>query len=163
MNVCLMSGDPSRHTANDWTPVTHPVTWPYQLHIYICIHIQTVFCRLCIQMDIYAWVCICVLCHNRVNNYMIKHHFLPIIRAIQSHHYCKIIWINVTSCTKLNSYVNMLTIPINHDHVITQNVNKDLLILKCTCYIKTLTYHLQVADICINCKIYTITGHDHSV
>ena len=32
----------------------------------------------------------------------------------------------------------MLTIPVNHDHVITQNVNNYLLILKCTSYIKTL-------------------------
>ena len=40
----------------------------------------------------------------------------------------------------------MLTITVNCDHVITQNVNKDLLILKCTCYLKTISYHLQMAE-----------------
>ena len=41
----------------------------------------------------------------------------------------------------------MLTIPVNHDHVITQNVNKDLLILKCICHLKSLSYCLQMAKI----------------
>ena len=50
----------------------------------------------------------------------------------------------------------MLTTPVTCDHVITQNVNKDLLILTCTCYHKTLSYHLQIANVC---KIYMITGH----
>ena len=71
---------------------------------------------------------------------------------------------NVTSCTKLKSYVNiMLTIPVNCDHMITQNVNKDLLILKCTCHLKTPSYFLQMAKLpvntCILYKSYTITGH----
>ena len=64
----------------------------------------------------------------------------------------------------LKSYVNiMLTISVNHNHMITQNVNKDLLILKCTCYLKNLSYHLQMAELsvnyCILYKIYMITGH----
>ena len=57
----------------------------------------------------------------------------------------------------------MLTIPVNHDHMITQNVNKDVLILKCTCHLKTLSYHLQMSElpvyICKLYKIYMITGH----
>ena len=57
----------------------------------------------------------------------------------------------------------MLTIPVTHDHVITPNVNKDLLILKCTCHLKTLSYHLQMADLSVNIcklyKIYMITDH----
>ena len=65
------------------------------------------------------------------------------------------------SYTKLKSYVNiMLTIPVNQDHVVTQNVNKDLLILKWTCHLKTLSYHLQMAELSVNiCKSYTFTGH----
>ena len=35
----------------------------------------------------------------------------------------------------LTSY--RVTTPVNSDHVITQNVNKDLLNLTCTCYLKT--------------------------
>ena len=57
----------------------------------------------------------------------------------------------------------MLTIPVNCDHVITLKVNKDLLILKCTCHLKTLSYHLQMAELSVNIcnlyKIYMITGH----
>ena len=57
----------------------------------------------------------------------------------------------------------MLTIPVNHDHVITHNVNKDLLILKCTCHLKTLSYHLKMAELPVNiCKLYKsymLTGH----
>ena len=54
----------------------------------------------------------------------------------------------------------MLTIPVNHDH---QNVKKDLLILKCTCHLKTLSYCLQMPELpvnnCILYKCYKITGH----
>ena len=57
----------------------------------------------------------------------------------------------------------MLTIPVNSDHMITQNVNKDLLILKCTCYLKTISYHLQIAELQVNIyklyETYMITGH----
>ena len=57
----------------------------------------------------------------------------------------------------------MLTTPVNHDHMITQNVNKDLLILTCTCHLKTQSYHLQMAELSVNIcklyKIYMITGH----
>ena len=57
----------------------------------------------------------------------------------------------------------MFTIPANCDQLITQNVNKGLLILKCTCHLKNLSYHLQMAEssvnICILYKIYMITGH----
>ena len=57
----------------------------------------------------------------------------------------------------------MLTIPVNHYHVINQNVKKDLLILKCTCHLRTLSYHLQMTELSVNiCKlyqIYMITGH----
>ena len=57
----------------------------------------------------------------------------------------------------------MLTIPVNHDHMITLNVNKHLLILKCTCHLKTLCYHLQMTKIIYKYfklyKIYTITDH----
>ena len=57
----------------------------------------------------------------------------------------------------------MLTIPVKRDHVITQNVNKDLLILKCACHLQSLSYHLQMAELSVNIcklyKIYTITGH----
>ena len=51
----------------------------------------------------------------------------------------------------------MLKIPVNHD------VNKDFLILKCTCHLKTLNYCLQMAELSVNTcmlyKFYTITGH----
>ena len=54
-------------------------------------------------------------------------------------------------------------IPVNHDHVITQNVNIDLLILKCTCHLKTLSYCLQMAELSVNTGIlynsYMITGY----
>ena len=57
----------------------------------------------------------------------------------------------------------MFTIPANCDHMITQNVNKGLLILKCTCHLKTLSYHLQMAELSVNIcklyKIYMITDH----
>ena len=48
----------------------------------------------------------------------------------------------------------MLTIPVNHDHVITQNVNKEFLILKCTCLLKTPSYHLQMAELHVNIVNY---------
>ena len=59
----------------------------------------------------------------------------------------------------------MLTIPVNHDHVITLNVNKDFLVLKCTCHLKTLGYCLQMAELSVNiCKLYNIyTIKDHTV
>ena len=57
----------------------------------------------------------------------------------------------------------MLTIPVNLDHMITQNVNKDFLISKCICHLKTLSYHLQMATVTVNTcklhKIYMIIGH----
>ena len=62
--------------------------------------------------------------------------------------------------TKLKSYENtMLTIPVNCDHMITKNVTKDLLTLKCTCHLKTLSYCLQMINICKLYKIYMSTGH----
>ena len=68
------------------------------------------------------------------------------------------------SHTRLNSNENIMsTIPVNHDQVITQNVNKDLFILKCTCHLKALSYYLQMVELSVNiCKLYkihTITGH----
>ena len=43
----------------------------------------------------------------------------------------------------------MLTIPVNHD------VNKDFLILKCICHLKTLSYYLQMAELSVNiCILY---------
>ena len=57
----------------------------------------------------------------------------------------------------------MLTIPVNLDHMIAPNVNKDLLILKHACHLKTLSYHLQMAALSVNIynlyQIYMITGH----
>ena len=57
----------------------------------------------------------------------------------------------------------MLTIPVDCDHVITQNVNKVLLILKYTCHLNTLRYHLQMAELFVNIcelfKIYMIIDH----
>ena len=57
----------------------------------------------------------------------------------------------------------MLTETVNHNHVITLNVNKDFLILECTCHLKTLSYHLQMAELSVNiCKLYKnymITDH----
>ena len=58
----------------------------------------------------------------------------------------------------------MLTTPVNCDHVITLNVNNNLLdFLTCTCHLKTLRYHLQMAEspvnTCILYKIYMITGY----
>ena len=47
----------------------------------------------------------------------------------------------------------MLTTPVSHDHMITQNVNKDLLILTCTCHLKIQCFHLQKAELSENiCK-----------
>ena len=52
---------------------------------------------------------------------------------------------------------------VNHDQVITQNVNKDLLILKYAFHLKTLSYHLQMDKLSVNTgilyKSYMITGH----
>ena len=50
----------------------------------------------------------------------------------------------------------MLTVSVSHDHMITQNVNKDLLILKCACHLKTLklsTYRWLQLSVNI-CKLY---------
>ena len=44
----------------------------------------------------------------------------------------------------------MLAIPVNHDHMITQSVNKDLLILKCTHNLKILSFHFQMADLSVS-------------
>ena len=66
---------------------------------------------------------------------------------------------------KLNSHVNiMLTLPVNHDHAIAQNINNDLLIfLTCTRHLKTPHYCLQMAELPVNtCTLYEtymITGH----
>ena len=57
----------------------------------------------------------------------------------------------------------MLTMPVNHVHMITQNVNTDLLTLKCTCHLKNLSCCLQMAELPVNIctlyKIYRITGY----
>ena len=56
----------------------------------------------------------------------------------------------------------MLTLPVIHVHVVISNVNKHLLILKCTCLLNTKSYHLQMAELsvntCILYKMYMITG-----
>ena len=56
----------------------------------------------------------------------------------------------------------MLTLSVIHAHMVTSNVNKDVLILKYTCLLKTLSCHLQMAELSVNTyvlyKIYMITG-----
>ena len=79
-----------------------------------------------------------------VNNYMITCLVLSVNRGKGSHHICKIIWIYFDFLYKVNSYaIIKLTIPVNHDNMITQNVSIDLLISKCTCHLKTLSYCLK--------------------
>ena len=67
-----------------------------------------------------------------VNNDMITHHFVNHLSYLKlyDHHCCKTMSINVNSCTRFNSHVNiMLSIPVKHDHIVTWNVNKRFSIL----------------------------------
>ena len=56
----------------------------------------------------------------------------------------------------------MMTLSVIHAHMVTSNVNKDLLILKYTSLLKTISCHLQMAALSVNTyvlyKIYMITG-----
>ena len=58
----------------------------------------------------------------------------------------------------------MLQTLVTHDHMITQNINNNLLnFLTCTYHLKTSSYHLQMAEYpvntCILYEIYMITDH----
>ena len=81
---------------------------------------------------------------------MITPHFGPLLELYNHTIIVKFMTHQCDFMYRVKSYVNiMLTIPVNHDHMVTQNVNKDLLFLKCMCHLKTLNI----------CKFYMITGH----
>ena len=98
-----------------------------------------------------------------VNNNTITHHILSVNRAKGSHHYCKNIWINLTSCTMFNSYVKSCWQYQSIVIMWSLRMSTKTSNFKMHLSSQNPSYCLHMAELSVNIsklyKIYTITGH----